>query len=136
MTNRASVVEALFLFGDAGELDRFDALLAENVVVHAPFGLATIGLEAERESWRKARAAIPDLRHDLQLVICDGQCESARYVVTGTLRGEYGGFRAHAAPFRVDQAVFARLHDGQIVEMWEIVDTAALVSQLRLEARQ
>jgi len=135
MVSRASLVAELFEAGDAGAFDRFSALLAESVVVHAPFGLATLGIEAECQSWRNAKAAIPDLRHELQVVVCQGPFESARYVVTGTLRGEYGGFRADAAPFRVDQAVFARLEDGQIVELWEIVDTEALVNQLRAETR-
>jgi len=128
-----SLLEQLFASGDAGELDQFSALLNETVVVHAPFGLSTVGLEAERESWRRAKAAIPDLRHEFQTVICDGGYESGRCVVTGTLRGEYGGFRAEAAPFRVDQAVFARIQDGKIVELWEIVDTGSLIDQLRAD---
>jgi len=135
MPTRTSLIEQLFASGDAGELDRFSALLVETVVVHAPFGLSTRGLEAERESWRQAKAAIPDLRHDFQTVICDGSCESGRCVVTGTLRGEYGGFRAEAAPFRVDQAVFARIQDGKIVELWEIVDTGSLIDQLRADGQ-
>ena len=32
------------------------------VVVHAPAGLSTVGLESERESWRKAKSAMPTLR--------------------------------------------------------------------------
>jgi predicted ester cyclase len=135
MITRASLVQQLFAVGDAGELDWFGALLDENVVVHAPFGLSTEGLEAERESWRQAKAAMPDLRHEFQTVICDGSYESGRCVVTGTLRGEYGGFQAEAAPFRVDQAVFARIRAGKIVELWEIVDTASLVDQLRADGQ-
>jgi len=128
---RKTLIEQLFASGDAGELDQFSALLDQAVAVHAPFGLSTRGLEAERESWRQAKAAIPDLRHDFQAVICEGTFESGRCVVTGTLRGEYGGFRAEAAPFRVDQAVFARIQDGKIVELWEIVDNGSLIEQLR-----
>lgn len=136
MTARASLLEQLFAAGDAGELDRFTALLSEQVLVHAPFGLSTLGLEAERESWRQAKAAIPDLRHDFQIVTRDGAYESARCVVTGTLKGTYGGFQAKAAPFRADQAVFARIQDGKIVELWEIVDTASLLRQLGAESQK
>lgn len=131
MSTRASLLEQLFATGDAGELDRFSALLHESVVVHAPFGLSTVGLVAERESWRRAKTAIPDLRHDFQTVIRDGSYESARCVVTDTVIGEFGGLRAAGASFRVDQGLFARIQDGKIAELWEIVDTESLLTQLR-----
>ncbi len=130
MNPRPSLLEQLLMSGDAGDLDRFPALMHPDVVVHAPFGLSSVGLEAERDSWRRAKAAMPDLRHECQAVICQDSHEAARCVVSGTLTGEYGGFRARAAPFRVDQGVFARVRDGKIVELWEIVDTASLVRQL------
>lgn len=131
MSTRPSLLEQLFASGDAGQLDRFSTLLHEGVVVHAPFGLSTVGLEAERDSWRRAKDAMPDLHHDFQIVIRDGSFESARCVVTGTLIGEYGGLRAERAPFRVDQALFARIQEGKIAELWEIVDTQTLLTQLQ-----
>ena len=131
MNHRASLLEQLFSSGDAGELDRFSAFLHEGVVVHAPFGLSTVGLDAERESWRRAKGAMPDLHHDFQAVIRDDSYEAARCVVTGTLVGEYGGLRAKRASFRVDQGLFARIQDGKIAELWEIVDTEALLTQLQ-----
>ena len=126
-----SLLEQLFASGDAGELDRFSALLHDSVVVHAPFGLSTVGVEAERESWRRARAAMPDLSHEFRAVTCDGSYESARCVVTGTLTGEYGGLRAEGAHFRVEQGLFALIEEGKIVELWEIVDAESLLAQLR-----
>jgi hypothetical protein len=35
-------------------------------------------------------------------------------------------------PWKVDQALFARLHDGQIIELWEVVDTGSGMQQLGL----
>jgi predicted ester cyclase len=130
MTNRPSVLEELFNRGDAGEVHRFAELLHDGVIVHAPFGLSTTGMAAEQESWRRARAAMPDLHHAFEVVVREGAFEAARCVVTGTLMGEYGGLRAEAAPFRIDQALFARLEDGKIAELWEIVDTESLLTQL------
>lgn len=130
MKPNASLLQQLFASGDAGDLDGCSALVHEGVVVHAPFGLSTVGLQAERESWRRAKAAMPDLHHDFQEVIREGSYESARCVVTGTMTGEYGGLRAKGAPFRVDQALFARIENGKIAELWEIVDTEALLTQL------
>ena len=52
-----SVLESLFAAGDAGDLDRFDSYMHEDVAIHAPAGLSTRGVDSEKESWRKARAA-------------------------------------------------------------------------------
>ena len=125
-----SVLERLFAAGDAGEIDSFAKYLHHNVVVHAPMGLSTVGLVPEQESWRKAKSAIRDLHHQFLSVLQNGTLEAARSVVTGTLDGTYGGIAAIGKPFKVDQAVFARLRDGKIEELWEIVDTASLLSQL------
>lgn len=126
-----SLLARLFEAGDAGQVEAFGRYLHEDVVVHAPGLLSTVGLESERESWRNAKAAMPDLHHEFVDVFCTPTAEAARAVVTGTMRGSYGGFTSDGRPFRVDQAVFAHVKDGKIVEMWEIVDTAVLSEQLR-----
>ena len=51
-------------------------------------------------------------------------------MVTGTLRGTYGTITAEGRPYKIDQAVFARLRDGRISELWEIIDVASLEDQL------
>jgi predicted ester cyclase len=51
-------------------------------------------------------------------------------VVSGTLRGTYGGLSADGRRFGTDQAVFARVRDGKISELWEIVDVADISSQV------
>jgi predicted ester cyclase len=131
MKTGRSLLRELFIAGDAGDLERFHELLHDDVIVHAPFGLSTVGLEAERASWQRALTAMSDLRHDFQAVVVDGELESSRCVVTGTLRGTYGGVSADGKRFTVDQALFARTRDGKIAELWEIVDTEALLKQMR-----
>ena len=128
-----SVLERLLAAGDAGDVDSFATYLHHDVVVHAPMGLSTVGLGAEQESWRRAKNAVRDLRHQTLSVLQNGNLEAARCLVTGTLDGTYGGITAVAKPFKIDQAVFARLRDGKIEELWEIVDTASLLSQLSSE---
>jgi predicted ester cyclase len=128
--SKSSLLIRLFSAGDTGDLDTFVHYLHDDVVVHAPAGLSTVGLENERESWRKAGSAIPDLHHQFTDVFSSPTAEAARCVVTGTMRGSYGGFSSEGRSFRVDQAVFAHVRDGKIEELWEIVDTAVLEKQL------
>jgi predicted ester cyclase len=125
-----SVLERWFAAGDAGDVDSFDLFLHPDVVVHAPMGLSTKGPEAEKEVWRDALRAMPDVHHDLQEVVSVGTTIAARAVVTGTLEGDFAGIAPTGQRFKVDQALFAHVLDGMIVEAWEIVDTAELLRQL------
>jgi len=124
------LLPGLFAAGDAGDLDAFDQYLHDDVVVHAPAGLSTVGLESERESWRKAKLAMPDLHHEFIDVLSRPGVVAARTVLTGTMVGSYGGLSADGRSFKVDQAVFAHVRDGKIAELWEIVDVASLREQL------
>lgn len=124
------LLELLFAAGDAGDVESFDKYMHPDVIVHAPAGLSTSGLDSEKESWRKAKATMPDLRHEFVDVLISPSSEAARTVVTGTFHGTYGGLSAQGRPFKIDQAVFAHIRDGKISELWEIVDVASLREQL------
>lgn len=125
-----SLLERWFAAGDEGDFESFDDFLHPDVVVHAPMGLSTQGSEAEKEVWRDALRAMPDIRHDIEEVVSDGSVIAARAIVTGTLKGDFAGISANGRSFRVDQGLFAYVRDGKIVEAWEIVDTASLLRQL------
>jgi predicted ester cyclase len=116
--------------GDAGDLDAFDDLLHPNAVVHAPLGLSTDSRDAEKAVWKEALAAMPDLRHDVQEVVVDGDLEMARVVVTGTMAASFAGVEGSGRSFRIDQAVITHLRDGKVIEAWEIADIAALRAQV------
>ncbi len=126
----SAVVFRWLAAGDAGDLVAFDELLHPDAVVHAPAGLSTTSADEEKAVWRDALAAMPDLRHDVQEVVVDGDVEMARVVVTGTLTATFGGVEGTGRSFRMDQAVIAHLRDGKVVEAWEIADIAALRAQV------
>jgi predicted ester cyclase len=123
------LVEEWLEAGDRGDLGRFDELLHPNVVVHAPAGLSTRGVEAEKEVWRAALAAIPGLRHDVQEVVAQGSTTMARVVVTGTFEHALGDLPPTGRPFRIDQAVIGHVEDGRIVEAWEIASLLPLLDR-------
>lgn len=127
---KGTLLEQWFAAGDAGQLDAFDNFLAPNVVIHAPMGLSSEGPEAEKQVWRDALRAMPDLTHDIHDVVTDHRITAARAVVTGTLHSDFAGVQGRGQRFRVDQALFARMERGKIIEAWEIVDTASLLRQL------
>jgi ketosteroid isomerase-like protein len=125
-----TVVARWLAAGDAGDLDAFDGLLHPDVVIHAPLGLSTTSAEAEKDVWRDALTAMPDIRHAVQEVVVDGDVEMARVVVTGTMTAGFAGVEATGGSFRIDQAVITHLRDGRVAEAWEIADIAALREQV------
>lgn len=127
---REAVVSRWLAAGDAGNLDAFDELLHPEAVIHAPAGLSTASAEEEKAVWRDALAAMPDLRHDVQEVVVDGDVEMARVVVTGTMNTTFAGVAGAGRSFRIDQAVITHLRDGKVAEAWEIADIAALRAQV------
>jgi predicted ester cyclase len=127
---RETVVFRWLAAGDAGDLDAFDHLLHADVVIHAPLGLSTDSAEAEKQVWREALRAMPDLRHEVQEVVVEGEVEMARVIVTGTMQATFGGIAGSGRSFRIDQAVITHLRDGKVQEAWEIADIAALRAQV------
>jgi steroid delta-isomerase-like uncharacterized protein len=121
-----SVVARWLSAGDSGDVEAFDDLLHRDVVVHAPRGLSTNDLESEKQVWRDALTAMPDLRHDIQEVVAQGNVEMARVIVTGTLRHDFAGVPGSGQSVRMDQAVIVHLDDGKITEAWEIADVGSL----------
>jgi ketosteroid isomerase-like protein len=124
------VVTRWLAAGDSGAVEAFDDLLHGDVVVHAPRGLSTKSLDAEKQVWREAVAAISDLRHEVQEVVAKGNVEMARVVVTGRLLREFAGVPGSGRPFRMDQAVICHLDGGKIFEAWEIADVGSLVDEI------
>jgi predicted ester cyclase len=126
----SAVVTRWLAAGDVGDFEAFDELLHPDAVIHAPAGLSTSSADEEKAVWRDALAAMPDLRHDVQEVVVNGDIEMARVVVTGTLTASFGGVEGTGRSFRIDQAVITHLRDGKVVEAWEIADIAALRAQV------
>lgn len=116
--------------GDRGDVDGFDALMHSDAVIHAPRGLSTDSRDAEKQVWRDAVAAMPDLRHEVQEVVAEADTEMARVVVSGTLHRDFAGVPASGRSFRMDQAVICHLRDGRISEAWEIADVGSLDEQV------
>jgi ketosteroid isomerase-like protein len=129
MDQPKSVVVRWLAAGDSGDVEAFDDLLRGDVVVHAPRGLSTEDLESEKQVWRDAVTAMPDLRHEVQEVLVQANVEMARVMVTGTLRHAFAGISETGRSFKMDQAVICHLEDGKIAEAWEIADVGSLTDQ-------
>lgn len=125
-----SLLHDLVANGDAGNIDAFDKYLHQDVIVHAPAGLSTVGLVNEQASRRQAKSAMPDLHHEFLEQLSDGDTLAAQCIASGTLDGQLSNLSAQGRHFSVDLAIFAHVRDGKIDELWEIADTASVLRQL------
>ena len=116
---------------NAGDIDGFGALLAEDFVEHE----AAPGLEPTKEGvtqfFHMYRAAFPDLRMDAQDVLLSGDKVTARVRATGTHEGEFLGMPATGKSIDVQLIDIIRFDDdGLACEHWGVLDSLAMMQQL------
>lgn len=118
--------------GDAGKLDELSNYLHEDVIVHDPGGQTTIGLNHEKETWRRARKAMPGLRHEIMEVVGEGAVLAARVELSGTLVSKFAGSSGNGQKFIIDQAIFMHVRKGKGEEIWAIVDSVNFRKQVEI----
>ena len=130
MSEWVSFMRGYLAAGDAGDLDELGRYLHQDVIIHDPGGLPTTGLDQEKETWRRARKAMPGLRHEVQEVVYNGSVLATRVELSGTLVGKFAGISGKGQNFKIDQAIFMHIRDGKCEEIWTIVDSESFRQQV------
>lgn len=118
--------------GDAGSESRLRRVVHAGIVTHSPGDVVLVGVEDLMASWATARRGLAELKHDIVAELHSGDLAAARVRVSGIHRGPFLGAPATGNRIEVDQALFARIVAGRIVELWEVVDTGSGLRQLGL----
>ncbi|QYJ05284.1 ester cyclase [Nocardioides panacisoli] len=124
------VVRSYLAAGDAADYAALADLLHDDLVTHSPGGATTFGVADNVAAWRTAHDGLDRLGHRVLSMVTAGETVAARVLVTGIHAGHFLGVPPTGAHLRVDQALFARLSGGRIVELWEIVDTGSGLQQI------
>jgi predicted ester cyclase len=108
-----------------------DRYLADDFVAHDPPMRGGRGDAAGfRDAAGMIRAAFPDWRSELHLLVAEDDYVVERFTASGTHRGEFMG----AAPTNRRVAMpginIFRLRDGKIVERWGNLDVLGFLIQL------
>jgi steroid delta-isomerase-like uncharacterized protein len=127
----ASTMRRLYELLNAGDIDGFGDLVAEDFVEHEE----TPGLEPTKEGvkqfFRMYRAAFPDLRMEAEDVLVSGDKVVARVRGTGTHQGEFMGMPATGKSFDVQLIDIIRFgDDGLAHEHWGVFDALTMMQQL------
>lgn len=74
---------------------------------------------------------IPDLRFSVELLVVDPPLVASRLDFDVTPKGEFLGLPVHGRRVRFCENVFYQFRDQRILEVWSVVDKAAIEEELR-----
>ena len=129
--DHAATMRRLYDLINAGDIDGFGELLAEDFVEHEEMPGLEPSKEGVKQLFHMYRAAFPDLRMEVQDVLVSGDKAVARVRATGTHKGEFLGMPATGKSVDVQLIDITRSgDDGLALEHWGVFDALAMMQQL------
>ena len=131
--DHTATISRFYELVNAGEIDQFGALLADDFVEHE----VTPGLAPTKagvlQFFHMNLAAFPDFRMTPEEILPSGNTVVARVRLTGTNRGSFMGMPATGKPVDIQLIDIIRSgDDGLAHEHWGVVDALAMMQQLGL----
>jgi steroid delta-isomerase-like uncharacterized protein len=127
----AATMNRLYDLINAGDVDGFGELLADDFVEHEELPGLEPSKEGVKQLFHMYRAAFPDLRMEVQDVLVSGDKAVARGRATGTHQGEFLGISATDKSVDVQLIDITRFgDDGLAREHWGVFDSLAMLQQL------
>jgi len=115
----------------SGDVDRVDALVAEDMVDHEPPQPgAPPGREGFKHFIRQIKTGFPDLQCNVQDITADGDKVWARTTFVGTHRGEFMGVQPTGNRVEFQVVDIVRFQDGRCVEHWGVGEAMGLMAQI------
>ena len=114
-----------------GNLDVADEVFARDYVRHDLRPTSALpGPEGQKHIASAFRAAFPDLRFDVELVIAEGDYVAARWAASGTHTGAWGAVEPTGRSVAFTGVNIFRFEGGRVVEIWNHRDDLGLQEQL------
>lgn len=135
MSTEASkaIVRRVIKAWNALDWDAFEALLAPGYVHHAP--RVDLDLEGFRRGAAYLSAAFSDFTYTALHLLAEGDLVAAYLRVRATHRGEFMGVPATGRTLEAVVAYHARIHDGRILEDWDVWPFQVFLFQIGAEVR-
>jgi len=114
-----------------GDLDLVEELVASDAVYHDPtLPDRPRGPDGSKQSIELYQTAFPDIQIRIEELIAEDDVVAARMTGTGTHEGEIMGIEPTGRRVEAPVMEFRRIEDGQIAEMWALVDTLGMLQQI------
>ena len=114
----------------AGELDKIDEYIAEDVVFRSPGEETGHGLDSFKERCLVYDRAFPGWSMEIHDQIAEDDKVATRYTNRATHEGELEGIEATGKTVEVTGIMIHRFEDGKVVETIQEADNAHLLAQL------
>jgi steroid delta-isomerase-like uncharacterized protein len=128
--NRTLVHQYFHELWKGGDLEAADTLLAPDVAVRGSLGITVRGPEGFRGYVRMVRAALPDLRVEVEGLIAEGDRVAARVRYSGTHLGPLYGVAPTGRAVSYPGVTLFRVAAGRIAELWSVGDALSLMTQI------
>lgn len=129
--DHAATARSLYDRLNAGDVDGFGELLADDFIEHEELPGLAPSREGVKTFFHMQIAAFPDLRLAVEDVLADGAKVVARVRYTGTQRGEFQGMPATGKAVDIQLIdIFAFADDGRVREHWGVIDQMTMMQQL------
>ncbi len=130
--NTQTVLRAYRELVDGGNMALADELLAPDYTgFYSGAPQPVRGPEGFRQFLGGFTAAFPDLRHDIEQVICEGDTVVVQTTARGTHQGELMGMLpATGRTMAISAIAFFTLRDGRVIEQHTSYDLAGMMAQL------
>ena len=116
-----------------GDLKNILESFATDYVSH--WGEISWNLEEHKQANRPLLVAFPDLKHEINNIIAEGDRVVMRVTLTGTHEGEYMGIPPTGNKINYTAMLEARFSEGKLVEGWTVGDILTLMQQLGMELK-
>ncbi|HEX2282214.1 MAG TPA: ester cyclase family protein [Thermomicrobiales bacterium] len=125
-----AIVQRYYDAVSAFDLDALDAVLAPVVVQHAADVEDGVGAEQVKTTIGLFLVAFPNLRHEIEQWVTDGDFVAARVIQSGTHEGEFLGIPATGRDAVWTVIGIWRIECSRIAEHWVEVDQLSRLQQL------
>ena len=89
-----------------------------------------LGLSGYREMLERDYEDVPDLKFNIDLMVCDPPHIAARLAFDVAPKGNFLGLDINGRRVVFTENVFYAFRDGKIVEVWSVLDKVAIERQL------
>jgi predicted ester cyclase len=117
-------------FWNTGEARYAEAAVAQNFVDRTLPPGRPQGLKGVLEASKNFRAAIPDLRAEIEELLVVNDRAVVRYVMTGHFTGQFKDLKGDGREISFRAVDIYRVQNGQISDNWHLEDNLALMEQL------
>ena len=117
-------------FWNTGEARYAEAALVENFVDRTLPSGRPQGLKGVLEASKNFRAAIPDLRAEIEELLVVNDRAVVRYIFTGHFTGSFKDVKGDGREISFRAVDIYRVQNGQISDNWHLEDNLSLMQQL------